>query len=204
ARWWRKGAVVMTALTGLLLAVLPSADSADEVPAKLEPYFRPPERLAKDLGEYRSPLRFRDGTEVKTAADWAKRRKEILDDWHGHLGPWPERLAKPQLRVLGSEKRDNFTQEHVEVGGAAKTPRKAYLLVPEGNGPFPAMLVVYYDPETGIGAGKAKLRDFAYQLARRGFVTLSIGSPPESYYPDREHCKLQPLSFHAYVASTCY
>jgi hypothetical protein len=64
--------------------------------------------------------------------------------------------------------------------------------------------VVYYDAKTGIGRGTQPLRDFAWQLARRGFVTLSVGSDPASYYPDKANAQLQPLSFHAYVAANCY
>jgi hypothetical protein len=66
------------------------------------------------------------------------------------------------------------------------------------------VLVVYYDARTGIGKGKAELRDFAYQLAKRGFVSLSLGSPPASYYPSKDKVQLQPLSYHAYVAANCY
>lgn len=76
--------------------------------------------------------------------------------------------------------------------------------MPEGKGPFPAVLVVYYEPETGVGLGKAPLRDFAYQLAKRGFVTLSIGSPYTSNYPAEGNKPLQPLSYLAYVAANCH
>ena len=80
----------------------------------------------------------------------------------------------------------------------------AYLLVPDGKGPFPAVVVVFYEANTGIGKGKAEFRDFAIQLAKRGFVTLSLGGAPETYYPTMEKCKIQPLSFHAYEAANCY
>ena len=62
----------------------------------------------------------------------------------------------------------------------------AYLLRPDGQGPFPAVVVVYYEAKTGIGMGKSPLRDFAWQLARRGFVTLSLGGDPNTYYPTKE------------------
>src|SRR5262249_8053798 len=80
----------------------------------------------------------------------------------------------------------------------------AYLLIPDGDGPFPAVVVVFYEAKTGIGRGKGPRLDFAGQLARRGFVTLSVGSPPETYYPDGDRPQLQPLSFPAYVAANCY
>src|SRR5688572_30204681 len=58
-------------------------------------------------------------------------------------------------------------------------------------------------PKPGIGRGKSPLRDFAYQLAKRGFVTLSVGSDPNTYYPNKDKAQVQPLSFHAYVAANC-
>ncbi len=76
--------------------------------------------------------------------------------------------------------------------------------MPDGKGPFPAVVVVFYDARTGVGLGKAPRRDFALQLAKRGFVALSLGSPPASYYPDRRNAQLQPLSYHAYEAANCY
>ena len=80
----------------------------------------------------------------------------------------------------------------------------AYLLIPEGKGPFPAVVVVFYEANTGIGKGKAEFRDFAIQLAKRGFVTLSLGGDPNTYYPNKAECKIQPLSFHAYEAANCH
>jgi len=66
------------------------------------------------------------------------------------------------------------------------------------------VVVVFYEPETAIGKGKKTMRDFALLLAKRGFVALSIGGAPETYYPDKERCRLQPLSYHAYEAANCY
>ena len=52
-----------------------------------------------------------------------------------------------------------------------------YLLVPDGAGPFPAVLVTWYNAEDSAGlAEKARgTVDFGLQLVRRGFVTLCIG-----------------------------
>src|SRR5262245_15936518 len=120
-------------------------------PARLAPFFRPPAELATDLGGYRSPLKFNDGRVAMNAADWAKRRGEILSSWHALMGPWPDRITKPRVKYLAKERRGNVTQHHVEVEVAPKATRLGYLLVPDGKGPFPAALVVFYDPETGIG-----------------------------------------------------
>jgi hypothetical protein len=181
-----------------------SADKdADAIGKRLAPYFRPPTELAKDLGPYRSPLKFDDGTPVKSAEDWAKRRREILRKWHGLLGPWPELIDKPAIDYLEKTPRDGYTQHHVRIEVAPKTRTDdAYLLVPDGKGPFPAVLVVFYDAKTGVGLGKSPHRDFARQLVKRGFVALSLGSAPATFYPDKS-TRLQPLSFHAYEAANC-
>ena len=78
-----------------------------------------------------------------------------------------------------------------------------YLLEPNGPGPFPAVLVVYYEPETAIGRGKPE-RDFAVRLVRRGFVSLSIGFDPREIDPAKSGLRLQPLSYLAFVASSSY
>jgi Dienelactone hydrolase family len=187
----------------LLLVAAGVSSAAEPLPKMLAPYFTPPAEFAGQMGDYKSLLRFADGTDVKTAEDWKRRRQEILKEWHGLMGPWPEPIEKPKVEIVEKEHGDNFTRHHVRIEVApGKTTEDAYLLVPDGKGPFPAVVVVFYDAKTGIGQ-KGKMRDFALQLAKRGFVTLSLGSAPETYYPSKETCKLQPLSYHAYVASNC-
>ena len=195
-------------LLGVLLQpapVLPGEGGTNTLAEKIAPFFRPSAELAKDFGAYRSPLKFADGTPVKTKDDWQKRRQEIAKSWHDMMGAWPALIEKPKIEYLAKERRENFTQWHVRIEIApGRMSEDAYLLVPDGKGPFPAAVVVYYEAKTGIGQGKGPLRDFAYQLARRGFVTLSIGSDPNTYYPSKDKCAIQPLSFHAYVAANCY
>ncbi len=175
------------------------------LPKDLAPFFQPPAEFAHLFGAYRSPLLFADGTAVKTAADWQRRREEILKQWHELMGPWPPVIEHPKLEFLEKSRRDNFLQHRIRLEIAARQTGEGWLLVPDGKGPFPAVLVVYYEPETSIGLGKEPLRDFGYQLARRGFVTLSIGTPGgNAWQPDRGAAQCQPLSFHAYVAANCW
>jgi hypothetical protein len=180
-------------------------DEAYNLYRSLVPSFRPPAELAKDFGKYKSPLKFYDGTPVNEAADWPKRRREILKKWHDLMGPWPALVEKPKIEILDEETLEGLTRQHVriEVAPDRKTD-DAYLLIPDGKGPFPAVVVVFYDGKTGAGLGKAAERDFGLQLAKRGFVALSIGGAPETYYPNKEKCKLQPLSYHAYEAANCH
>ncbi|MEM9018747.1 MAG: prolyl oligopeptidase family serine peptidase, partial [Verrucomicrobiota bacterium] len=75
---------------------------------------------------------------------------------------------------------------------------------------LPALVTVYYEPETAIGRGK-ELRDFAYQLTKRGFVTLSIGSTEASerktyslYWPSIDDARVEPLSMLGYAAANAF
>jgi hypothetical protein len=188
----------------LLLAVLTGTSQAEEAWTSIAPYFQPPAEFAGQLGEFRSPLLFRDGTKVTNATEWARRRQEILDEWHGLLGPWPALLPQPKLHRLDVTKRETFTQHRIRVEVAPGMMLAGYLLVPEGSGPFPAVVVPYYDPETSVGL-KGELRDFALPLTRRGFVTLSIVSPGrDARKPDLGGARCQPLSFLGYIAANCH
>jgi len=193
----RSATFFLIAITGPILADEP-------LPKILAPHFKPPDEYANDFGGYKSPLRLNDGTEIKTADDWKRRRQEILKTWNDLMGPWPKRIENPKVEVIEKEHVDNYTRQHIRLEVAPdRMTEDAYLLVPDGKGPFPAVVVVFYDAATGVGLGKKTMRDFALQLTRRGFVTLSLGSAPETYYPNLESCKLQPLSYHAYVAGNC-
>jgi dienelactone hydrolase len=189
---------------------------AAEIWSQLKPYFAPPPEF-QDFGPYRSPLKFVDGRPVKDASDWQQRRQEILAEWHNWLGRWPELLDKPEVKLLRSERRENFTQQHVHVevypGGKYAD---GYLLIPDGSGPFPAVLVPFYEAATSAGlADKGRgTHDYGLQLARRGFVTLSIGTPGSIEHPEKDTRQLlteageeqyrQPLSFLGYVAANCH
>jgi dienelactone hydrolase len=186
-----------------------SAQSAEApLPVAIAPYFTPPAAYAERFGDFRSPLQFDNGTVVKTAADWPRRREEIAKYWNGIMGPWPELLKRGTFEVLKNERRENFSQQRVKVETAPGQKQEGWLLTPDGNGPFPAVLVVFYEPETSTGLNadeKHRFRDYALQLTRRGFVTLSIGSPGgDARNPALGDAICQPLSFHAYVAANCW
>ncbi|MCU0918089.1 MAG: S9 family peptidase [Planctomycetes bacterium] len=160
----------------------------------------------------------------QTAAQWPKRRAEILATWQHLLGTWPPLIEAPKVQYQEQQHRDNFVQHKVLVEIAPNYQTVAgYLLVPDTasgktgsirnpQGRLPAVLIVYYDPETAVGLGK-ELRDFGAQLAKRGFVVLSIGTPEfcSLKAPFKPLCEtpagqppLQPLSALAYVAANCH
>jgi dienelactone hydrolase len=141
---------------------------------------------------------------VSNPKEWPSRRQEILHNWHKLMGEWPPLLAKPQWTWREKQPLEKHTRHLVDVEVAPDGQTvKGYLLVPNGEGPFPAVVVPYYDAEAGAGLGR-ELRDFGLQLANRGFVALCIGTPRCRYWPSEEAAQVQPLSMMAYVAANCH
>jgi dienelactone hydrolase len=219
-----------------LLAILPctAADAPNQFPpvregeallrkppAEIAEFFNAPEKYVSDFGDFRSPLLFADGPRVRTPADWQRRREEILSAWHRVMGPWPALIEQPRVEVVNTTRRENLTQQQLRIEIALGDEMvDALLLLPAPQGPVqehPAVLVTYYDAETGAGLG-APLRDYAYQLAKRGFVTLSLGKPnaqidlastnkprTDPYLgPVGKPVRVQPLSALAYAAANAH
>lgn len=209
-----KAAQLIRPLIACAAAGLTVAGAADPAPSPLpdalKPWFLPPAEFADDPGDYRSPLRFADGREVKSAADWQARRAEIRGLWDSKLGTWPALVADPQTEILETTRREDFTQHRIRFLWTPTEKTTGYLLVPDRPEKRPAVVTVYYEPETAIGLGK-ELRDFAYQLTKRGFVTLSIGTKEASaagtyslYWPSLEKAEIEPLSMLGYAAANAW
>ncbi len=203
-------AITLTALATCSVSLAQDAPAPPTPGQTIAPHFTPPTQWTGELGDYRSPLLFSNGDAVQTPADWQKRRAQILQEWHGLMGEWPELITNPKVEILETTRRDNFQQLKVQFLWTPKDLTTGYLLIPDGDSPRPAVVTVYYEPETGIGLGK-EYRDFAYQLARRGFVTLSLGTTEATaaktyalYYPDLDHAEVQPLSMLAYAAANAW
>jgi len=206
--------LALVALSHHVIADEPKRDPAQW--QKLEKYFQPPAELADKYEPYKSPLKFADGTIAKTPDDWRKRRVEILERWHKRLGAWPPLVEKPEVKKLETVERDGYVEHHVHVQISPEGKQAdGYLLVPNGKGPFPAAFVPFYEPLTSIGRGqKGKAtHDYGLQLVKRGFVTLSIGTPGSVEKIGLETRQLlieagkeqrrQPLTLLAYVSANC-
>ena len=213
---------LLLAIVTSIVIVCSSSTSAAEFgaapPEAIATFFQPLRQYRDDFGDYRSPLKSADGSIVDTAKRWQQRRESLRQEWEQLLGPWPPLAASPQAIVDFTEERDHLVWSKVRIAaGIGGEYVSGYLLKPPGEGPFPAVLVVYYEPESGAGLG-VELRDFGLQLARRGFVTLSIGPPGVDFRPagTAKHSKqpyfgpigkpvrTQPLSALAYAAANCH
>ncbi len=223
-------AIARTAAAGAMNSE-PSHDQPDSMllkradlgtpPDEIKPFFQPPDEYRAQLDEFRSPLVFENGSRVQTPMDWARRREEILSAWHRVMGPWPPLIAKPRVEIIRTDRRDNILQQQLQIEIALGGERvDALLLVPEGAPPKqkrPAIVVTYYDAETGVGLG-APWRDYGWQLAKRGFVALSIGKPNAQISltttnkprtapylgPVGAGIQVQPLSALAYAAANAH
>lgn len=180
--------------------------------AEIDTFFSPPPAFAGNFGDFRSPLEFYNGEKVLSRDQWPARRKEILDKWHNMMGAWPELLTGQELKIVHSEPQEHFTRHTVRFRWLPDEETEGYLLIPHGEArPLPAVITVFYEPETAIGTGGKPNRDFALQLAKRGFVTLSLGTKEASkaqtfslYYPSIENTEVQPLSALAYAAANAW
>lgn len=178
---------------------------------QIAPFFSPPAPYKNEFGNYRSPLKFYDGREVKTKQDWAKRRQEILKKWHGLMGEWPSLIQNQKMEILETTRKEGYTQHRIRFNWTPSEKTIGYLSVPDGKGKKPAVITVFYEPETAIGVGGSPYRDFALQLTKRGFVTLSIGTTDATkaktfslYHPSIENATVQPLSMLGYAAANAW
>ena len=78
------------------------------------------------------------------------------------MGPWPPLIERPRVEVVNTARREGITQQQLRIEIAlGREMVDALLLVPDGVAPArkrPAVLVVYYDAETGVGLS-APLRE---------------------------------------------
>jgi len=189
----------------------PSFLARPHVIGKVDPYFTPPAEWRGKFGEYRSPLIFNDGSKVETLAGWVRRRAEIREDWMRLMGQWPKLITEPKVAVLEEKRRENFRQLKVRFIWTPVESTTGYLLIPDGKGKHPAVVTVYYEPESAAGLRGNPFRDYALQLARRGFVALSIGSTETTnnrtyatYYPSIKNATVQPLSMLGCAAANAW
>jgi dienelactone hydrolase len=130
------------------------------------------------------------------------------------LGERPALICDPHAKIINTARIGSLTKHTIEFQWTPNEKTTGYLLIPNTTEShskgLPAVLSVFYEPETAIGQGKPH-RDFALQLARRGFVTLSIGTTEASqaktyslYHPSIDDASVQPLSMLAYAAANAW
>ena len=181
--WWR--AILSAGVIGAVLSPVLSEEGAGEAP-----------RLPRDkLLVYRGA----DGEPkpVKATADWLKRRREILEGAQDVMGrlPGPEKRCPLEMRVEEETDCGSYVRRLVTYVSEPGSRVPAYLLVPkslleqEGRR-APAILCLHpTDNAVGhgvvVGLGGKANRQYAAELAERGYVTLAPSYPLlANYQPD--------------------
>ena len=124
---------------------------------------------------------------VRTPADWARRRTQILAGMQEAMGPLPDRTHLPGLdmKVTESVRGEGFTRQTISFVGERTDHEDripAYLFVPDHRATerVPAILALHPTSAVGkgeiAGAGKPN-RQYGLELARRGYVVLCPDYP---------------------------
>lgn len=130
---------------------------------------------------------------VQTLTDWERRRDEILENIQAVAGALPDRSAfpPPKVRVLQEDRlTDGLRRQLIDFcGDTPDHPRiRAWLFIPDGAGPRPAVLCLHQTNRT-IGKDEPAGMDgdpdmfYALELAQQGFVTLAPDFTGYGEYP---------------------
>jgi dienelactone hydrolase len=154
-----------------------------------------PPRLPRDnLLVYRGD----DGKprDVKTVEDWKKRRAEIIRGMEAVMGKLPGKEKRCPLDVKVEEEKDcgKYVRRLITYASEPGSRVPAYLLVPKdllkGDRKAPAILCLHGTDNvvghgTVVGLGKNANRNYASELAERGYVCLAPNYPLlAKYQPD--------------------
>ena len=178
-----------TVLASILLAGLCSLDRAVITAADPAPRL-PRDNLLLYRGEDGKPV------PVKTVADWAKRRAEIVRGMESVMGKLPDNKAPCPLDVKTEEEVDcgTYVRRLITYASEPGSRVPAYLLIPKDvlkkQKRVPAILCLHGTDNvvghgTVVGLGTRPNRAYAQELAERGYVTLAPNYPLlAKYQPD--------------------
>lgn len=136
-------------------------------------------------GDTPSLLTYRDADGrahlVATAADWAKRRAQVLENMQEVMGPLPADSKKVPLdpKVIEESDQGTYVRQKVTIAVEAGDRLPLYLLIPKKrSGKVPAVVCLHpTSPARGkgipTGFGDKPDRHYAVHLAERGYVTLA-------------------------------
>ncbi|HBJ33308.1 MAG TPA: hypothetical protein DDZ51_00815 [Planctomycetaceae bacterium] len=125
---------------------------------------------------------------VKTADDWNRRRADILESMQQVMGRLPSNDELPPLEVRELETKDFGSYQRVLVRYSVDVNREAsaHLYLPKrqpagGATKYPAVLALHPTSNLGklvvAGEGPLPNRNYAVELAERGYVVLAPDYP---------------------------
>jgi pimeloyl-ACP methyl ester carboxylesterase len=156
----------------------------------------PPPQAANEHAEL---LFYRDAAgerrAVQTAADWKRRRAQIVDGMQQAMGKLPSRDALPDLDVRRSNPVTEGDVVRHEISFVAEAGDRvpAYLYVPANNTDGaervrrPAMVALHQTANVGkgevAGLGSSPNQAYGRELAQRGYVVIAPDYPSFGDYP---------------------
>lgn len=132
-------------------------------------------------------FQFADGSKVRSAVDWERRRVELADAIvnieYGGLPPTPSGVTGEALCTHKVKRFSNaaYTQYRLINDDKCTFHFQLDVLVPDGQGPFPVVL-------TGDGCYKFVTEDITIDILRRGFILAQFNRTavvPDLYNSDR-------------------
>jgi dienelactone hydrolase len=122
---------------------------------------------------------------AKTPAELARWRKKVAAKLRELTGYNTMRPASPRPKITGQEKLDGYTRQRVEIHTEPDVVMPMYVLIPDGKGPFPAVMAPHGHSGDGkngpVGiASSAKVAEvirtanykYGPQMAQAGFITF--------------------------------
>lgn len=125
---------------------------------------------------------------VRSAADWARRRTQILAGMQEVFGPLPRFTDRVSFKIVKEVCEPEFIRRKIELTGGEGTVVPAYLFLPATPRaqPGPAILCLHqtnpHGKDEAAGIRGLPHMDYARSLARRGYVTLAPDYPSLGEY----------------------
>jgi len=136
----------------------------------------------------------RDGRALSLVSveDWEAKRARVLNAMQEVMGPLPGEEKRCALAVEVEEEVDcgNYVRQSLSYAAEPDGRVPAYVLMPKGEGPFPAVLCLHPTSATEghkvvVGLSEKPNRSYASELAERGFIALAPSYPLlADYQPD--------------------
>lgn len=121
---------------------------------------------------------------IQTPEQWACRRDHVLRNMQQVMGPLPDadRSAPPTYEVLETVDFPKYVRKTIRYEADPGGPVSAFLFLPRNaDGPRPAMLCLHPTSPLGkrvvAGEGEKTNRNYAMELAERGYVALAPDYP---------------------------
>lgn len=138
-------------------------------------------------------LKLPDGSTATSASQWEARRQHTLDAFQSIAGPLPAKKVPLDLKVEETADMGGYTRQLISYATDPGNRVPAYLCIPKSatkEKSVPAVLCLHpTEAKIGhkvvVGLGGKPHRQYAAELAERGFITLSPAyTQLANYQPD--------------------